>query len=76
MELFVLYNKYMPKKYTSRDLLIEFSWGIFGALKKWIASADMIHDLYKSSNIIDSWNCIEIRGWFSYLGFNQTTLVT
>ena len=34
MELFVLYNKYMPKKYTSKDLLIQYSWGIFGALLK------------------------------------------
>ena len=32
---------------------------------RWIASDDVIHDLYKSSNVIGSWYCTEIRDWFT-----------
>ena len=50
--LFVLYNKYM-NKYISKDLL-NFPGEFLGHLKRWIASADVIHDLNKSSNVIGS----------------------
>ena len=60
--LFVLYNKYTKNTFQKIYWILL---GKFRGVKKDDVSADVIHDLYKSSNVIGSWYCSEIRDWFT-----------
>ena len=60
--LFVLYNKYTKNTFQKIYWMLL---GKFRGVKKDDVSADVIHDLYKSSNVIGSWYCSEIHDWFT-----------